>query len=171
LYQGTTFSRTERLTRIRALKPLHKSLGFTNLVPQGRLSFRAVQIGLEDASVQQPLFPCNRPLLFCHPEQSEGSAVRHSCAPLLPVHNLHPSPTNPHGNTNLPLSFRVSRSGPRNCRSLALLGMTKKERAVARKEWLLNRGIFQTYLDCSEAQPSLRDLVWKLSSHADSLGG
>ena len=51
-----------------------------------------------------------------------------------------------------------------HCRSLALLGMTKKERAVARKEWLLNRGIFQTYLDCSEAQPSLRDLVWKLQA-------
>jgi hypothetical protein len=31
----------------------------------------------------------------------EGSAVRHSCAPLLPAHNLHPSSPNPHGNTNL----------------------------------------------------------------------
>jgi hypothetical protein len=33
----------------------------------------------------------------------------------------------------------------------------KKERVVARKEWLLNRGIFQTNLDRSEVQSSLRD--------------
>jgi hypothetical protein len=37
------------------------------------------------------------------PSEAEGSAVRHSCAPLLPAHNLHQSSPNPHGNTNLPL--------------------------------------------------------------------
>src|SRR6267142_1745375 len=50
--------------------------------------------------------------------EGEGSAVRHSCAPLLPAHNLRQSSPNPHGNTNSPLSFPVSRSGPRNRRSL-----------------------------------------------------
>ena len=33
----------------------------------------------------------------------------------------------------------------------------KRERVVARKRRLLNRGIFQAYLDRSEVQPSLRD--------------
>jgi hypothetical protein len=33
--------------------------------------------------------------------EAEGSAVRHSCAPLLPAHNLHQSSPNPHGKTNL----------------------------------------------------------------------
>jgi len=56
---------------------------------------------LKDASVQQPPFPCNDPLLFVIPSEASGSAVRHSCAPLLPAHNLHQS--SPHGNTNLPL--------------------------------------------------------------------
>src|SRR5450631_2770711 len=32
----------------------------------------------------------------------EGSAVRYSCAPLLPAHNLHQSSPNPHGNPNRP---------------------------------------------------------------------
>jgi hypothetical protein len=35
------------------------------------------------------------------PSEASGSAVRHSCAPLLPAHNLHQSSL--HGNTNLPL--------------------------------------------------------------------
>jgi hypothetical protein len=56
---------------------------------------------LDNSSVQQPPFPCNDPLLFVIPSEASGSAVRPSCAPLLPVHNLHQSP-NPHGNTNLP---------------------------------------------------------------------
>ena len=34
--------------------------------------------------------------------EAEGSAVRHSCAPLLPAHNRHQASPNPHGKTNLP---------------------------------------------------------------------
>jgi hypothetical protein len=34
--------------------------------------------------------------------EASGSAVRHSCAPLLPAHKLHKSSPNPHRNTNLP---------------------------------------------------------------------
>ena len=34
--------------------------------------------------------------------EASGSAVRHSCAPLLPAHNLHQASLNPQGNTNLP---------------------------------------------------------------------
>jgi hypothetical protein len=45
-----------------------------------------------------------------------------------------------------PLSFPVSRSGPRNRRSLGLARDDKKERVVARKGRLLNRGIFQKKL-------------------------
>jgi hypothetical protein len=44
-----------------------------------------------------------------------------------------------------------------------------KERVVARKGRLLNRGIFQTYLDKSEVQPSLRDWFRDRRSHASSL--
>jgi hypothetical protein len=109
------------------------------LVERGRLNFRAVQLVLKDASVQQPPFPWNDPLLFVIPSvpgfpaallssatpdvvlfkenhtppteaatldrksgEAEGSAVRHSCAPLLPAHNRHQSSPNPHGKTNLP---------------------------------------------------------------------
>src|SRR5882724_7926800 len=39
--------------------------------------------------------------------EGEVSAVRHSCAPLLPAHNLRQSSPNHHGNANSPLSFRV----------------------------------------------------------------
>jgi len=90
------------------------------------------KLGLKDASVQQPPFPCNDPLLFVIPSvpgfpasplspattyvvlpkenhmqlteaatldrksgEAEGSAVRHSCAPLLPAHKLHQSSPNP----------------------------------------------------------------------------
>jgi hypothetical protein len=73
-------------------------------------------------AAQQPstmgFSPCSylEHILFIRSE-AEGPAVRHSCAPLLPACNRPTSP-NPHGNTNLPLSFRVSRSGPRNRRSL-----------------------------------------------------
>jgi hypothetical protein len=112
--------------------------------------------------------------------EGEGSAVRHSCVPTLPAHNLRQSSSNPHGNTNAPLSFRVCRRGPRNPGSLGfappdfLLRLValanfmrlssrekrtrnrvqrsvagnpgrddKKERIVASKGRLMNRGIFQ----------------------------
>jgi hypothetical protein len=42
------------------------------------------------------------------------------------------------------LSFRVSRSGPRNRRSLGFARDDKKERVAAKKGRLLNRGIFET---------------------------
>jgi hypothetical protein len=75
-------------------------------VPKGRLNLAELsdlsKLGLKDASVQQPPFPCNDPLLFVIPSEASGPAVRHSCAPLLPAHNLHQSSPNPHGNTNLP---------------------------------------------------------------------
>src|SRR6202011_2842525 len=38
-------------------------------------------------------------------EDAEGPAVRHSCAPLLPVHNLQQSSPNPPEHTKLRLSF------------------------------------------------------------------
>ncbi len=41
-----------------------------------------------------------------------------------------------------PLSFRVSRSGPRNRRSLGF-ARDDKETTAVHKEWSLNRGIFQ----------------------------
>src|SRR5450631_4147471 len=72
------------------------------LVDRGRLNLRLSKLGLKDASVQQPPFPCNDPLLFVIPSEASGSAVRHSCAPLLPAHNLRQASPNPHGNTNLP---------------------------------------------------------------------
>ena len=50
----------------------------------------------------QRSLPRNDPLLFVIPSEARGSAVRHSCAPLLPAHNLHQASLNPHGNTNLP---------------------------------------------------------------------
>jgi hypothetical protein len=43
-----------------------------------------------------------------------------------------------------PLSFRVSRRGPRNCRSLRCPRDDKKGRVVAQQGRLLNRRIFQT---------------------------
>jgi hypothetical protein len=58
----------------------------------------------------------------------------------------------------LSIVFRVSRRGPRNCRSLGFARDDKKERVVARKGRLLNRGVFfKSNLDRSEVQPSLRD--------------
>jgi hypothetical protein len=116
-----------------------------------------------------------------------GSAVRHSCAPLLPVHKLHQSPPNPHENTNLPIvipGFQEGSAEPRIPPRHAGTGRLrspgfpveiggvgelhapfltrkahtqpvrrsvagnparddKKERVVARKGRLLNRGIFQ----------------------------
>jgi hypothetical protein len=72
------------------------------LVERGRLNLSPVQISFEDASVQQPLFPCGDPLLVVIPSEASGSAVRHSCASLLQAHNRHQSSPNPHGNTNLP---------------------------------------------------------------------
>jgi hypothetical protein len=86
---------------------------------------------------------------------SEGSAVRHSCAPLQPAHNLRQSSPNPHGNTNSPLSFRVSRRAPRNRRSLGFARDDKKERVVARKGRLLDERVvtpqafFKSNLDSS----------------------
>jgi hypothetical protein len=50
----------------------------------------------------QPLFPCNDPFLVVIPSEASGSAVRHSCAPLLPGPQPPQSSPNPHGNTNLP---------------------------------------------------------------------
>jgi hypothetical protein len=115
--------------------------------------------------------------------------VRHSCAPLLPAHNRHQSSPNPLQRPTFPLSFPVSRSGPRNRRSLGfappdfLLRLValanfmrlslrerrtrnrvqrsvagnpgrddKKERVVARKRRLLNRGIFKSDLDSLETE-------------------
>ena len=110
------------------------------------------------------------------------------CAIRLPRSYRPTTATNPHPilmeTPTSPLSFRVSRSGPRNRRSLGfappdfLLRLValpsfmrlssrerrtrnrvqrsvagnpgrddKKERVVARKEWLLNRGIFQTQFE------------------------
>jgi hypothetical protein len=40
----------------------------------------------------QPPLPYNDPFLVVIPSEASGSAVRHSCAPLLPAHNLR----NPH---------------------------------------------------------------------------
>ncbi len=146
----------------------------------GLSSARAVQRGLKDASVRQPLFPCNRPLLLviptrisCHAaldtvacapfscgkahevrqrhqsqqeirgSEASGSAVRHSCAPLLPAHNLHPSSPNPDGNTNLPFVIPGFHERPAELQIPRLARDDKKESVVARKGRLLNRNIFQ----------------------------
>jgi hypothetical protein len=88
--------------------------------------------------IQQPPFPYNGPLLFVIPRVTEGSAVRHSCArPYRPTTStnhhqiLMEAPTSP-------LSFRVSRRGPRNCRSLGYPRDDKKGRVVARQGRLLD---------------------------------
>jgi hypothetical protein len=110
--------------------------------------------------------------------QGEGSAVRHSCAPLLPAHNLRQSSPNPHGNTNSPLPFRVSRSGPRNRRSLGFDGMTKR-RGSSQGEggcWMKGRcrkggyspGIFKSNLDSSGV--CRRHTLWLNLAQDDSPG-
>ena len=102
------------------------------------------ELDLKNASVQQPPFPCNDPLLVCHPERSRGTCG----APF-----VCPAPTGPQPPSIItvltetptsPLSFRVSRSGPRNRRSLGFARDDKKgegrckERAVAEPRHLSN---------------------------------
>ena len=82
-------------------------------------------------------------LSCCHPERSERICGAPFVCPALTGPQPPPISPNPHGKTTSPLSFRVSRIGPRNRRSLGFARDDKKERVIARKEWLLNRGIFQ----------------------------
>jgi hypothetical protein len=80
--------------------------------------------------------------------EGEGSAVRHSCAPLLPAHNRRQSSPILMETPTSPFSFRVSKSGPRNRRSLGF-ARDDKERVAVHKERLLNRGILKSNLDNS----------------------
>src|SRR5258708_5574694 len=90
--------------------------------------------------------------------QPSGSAVRHSCAPLLPVHNLHPSSPNLMHETPLCLSaFPGEVRGTAD--PSAALGMTKRGGSLQgqgdcwMKQRLLNRRIFQ--IECGQLfQPS-----------------
>ena len=63
--------------------------------------------------------------------------MRPSCAPHLPAHKS-PISTESSRNTSLNLSFRVSRNGPRNRRSLGFARDDSKESVVARNGQLLD---------------------------------
>jgi hypothetical protein len=167
-----------RNARRRARLQLNPCPSFINTTRKPVALQKAQILGSATALSLQPPSPC------CHPERRERTCGAPFVCPA-PI-RLQPPPTspNPHGNTNLPLSFRVSRIGPRNRRSLRSPGSPveiggvgelhaplltskahtqprpaqrgrksvsddKKERVVARQEWLLNRGIFQSNLDRS----------------------
>jgi hypothetical protein len=118
----------------------------------GLSSARPVQVSFEGCLGSATALSLQRPSPFCHPERSRGICGAPFVCPAPTGPNLHQSSPNPHGNTNLHFVIPSSRSGPRNRRSLGFARDDKKERVVARKRRLLNRGIFQIGL-----QPSLRD--------------
>ena len=60
------------------------------LIERGQLLMEKASRSFDTSPfLQQPPFPYNYPLLFVIPSAAEGPAVRHSCAPPLPAHNLH----------------------------------------------------------------------------------
>jgi hypothetical protein len=126
------------------LKCLGENRPSRNRFPQGRLNFRPVQIGFERCLGSATALSLERPSPFCHPEAKPRDL---RCAIRVPRSYLPTTSTNHHRilmeTPTSPLSFRVSRGGPRNRRSLGFARDDKKERVVPRKEWLLNRGIFQ----------------------------
>ena len=109
---------------------------------------------------------------LCHPERSRGICGAPFVCPAPTGPNLHQSSPNPHGNTKLHFIIPGSRSGPRNRRSLGFARDDKKERVVARKGRLLNRGIFQIHPGLrpglSSAVPAGL-IVESIGSHADTL--
>jgi hypothetical protein len=122
-------------------------------------SARPVQIKFERCLGSATTLSLQRPSPFCH----HGAQPRDLRCAIRVSRSYRPTTSTNHDRILMekptsPLSFRVSRSGPRNRRSLGFARDDKKERVVARKGWLLNRGIFQAYLDRSEVQPSLRGL-------------
>jgi len=110
----------------------------------GLTSVRPVQIGVERCLGSAIALSLALPSPFCHPERSRGICGAPFVCPTpagpqpppIITESLMETPTSP-------LSCRVSRSGPRNRRSLGFARDDKKERAVPRKGRLLNRGIFQ----------------------------
>jgi hypothetical protein len=98
---------------------VREHLSIAKWVPQGLLNFRPVQIGFQRCLGSATALSLERPSpFFVIPSAASGSAVRHSCAPLLPDHNIHESSRIILEKPTSPLSFRVSGSGPRNRRSL-----------------------------------------------------
>jgi hypothetical protein len=85
------------------------------------------RLDLKNVSVQQPLFLNSCPFLFVIPSEAEGSAVPRT-SPGNTEYDTQPiSGNEPVGRSNrngrrddnlFELIFRVSRRGPRNCRSL-----------------------------------------------------
>jgi hypothetical protein len=108
-----------------------RSRGTTWVEQMGRSPFRCCLLRAPKSKNEKDPHPASE---RC---EAEGSAVRHSCAPLLPAHNLHQSSTNPHENTNLPIvipGFQEWSAEPQIPR--LRFGMTKgegrsKERVVA----------------------------------------
>jgi hypothetical protein len=102
--------------------------GFTNLAPQGRLNFRPVQIRFERCLGSATALSSQRPSPFCHPEGNRAVPAwlwrDLRCAIRVPRSYRPTTSTNHHRilmeTSTSPLSFRVSRSGPRNRRSARL---------------------------------------------------
>src|SRR5450631_4367204 len=93
-----------------------------------------------------------RPSPFCHPAQPICGAP--CVCPATTGPNLQQSSPNPHGNTNLHLSFRVP-GVVRGTADLSASRDDKNERVVARKGRSLNGGIFKS--DLSKFSRPLRD--------------